>query len=199
MKLYDAPVSGNCHKVRMLLSMLGLEHEVVPISLPDLEQKSPAHLARNPLGTVPVLEDGDTVIHDSQAILTYLARKHGGEAWLPTDPAGLAMVSQWLSFAANELWNGPALARAAKLFNRDVDLARCQASAGNSLAIMDAWLDTHDWLTLDRPTIADIACYPYSAMAEAGEISLAPYGALNAWFKRIEALPGYVSMPGLGG
>ena len=198
MKLYDAALSGNCHKVRLLLSMLELTHEVVPISLPDLEQKTPVHLARSLLGTVPVLEDGDAVIYDSQAILVYLARKYCGEEWLPTDATGLATVFQWLSFAANEIWNGPALARAVLLFNRDIDLAQAQASARNSLALLDSWLDEHDWLALDRPTIADIACYPYSAMAEAGGISLAPYGRLNAWFKRIETLPGYVSMPGLG-
>ncbi len=182
----------------MLLSMLGLEHTIVPISLPDREQKTPAHLARNPLGTLPVLEDGEAVIYDSQAILVYLAAKHGGAAWLPTDPIGLATISQWLSFATNEIWNGPAIARACLRFKRDVDLDRAQVAGRTALAVMDAHLSTHDWLALDRPTIADIACYPYAALAEEGEISLAPYGALNAWFKRIEALPGYVSMPGLG-
>ena len=199
MKLYDAALSGNCHKVRLLLSMLKLEHEVVAMSLPGLDHKTPEHLARNPLGTLPVLEDGDITIYDSQAILVYLARKHGGEDWLPGDAAGQALVQQWLSYAVNEIWNGPALARAFLLFNRDVDLARCQAAGQSALAHLDARLSAHDWLALDRPTIADIACYPYSALAEAGEISLAPYQALNAWFKRIEALPGYVSMPGLGG
>lgn len=199
MKLYDSPVSGNCHKIRMLLSMLELDYDIVPISLPDLEQKSPAHLARNPRGTVPVLEDGDNVIYDSQAILVYLARKYGGEAWLPTDPAGLATVVQWLSFAVNEIWNGPAIARACLRFNRDVDLARAQTAGQTALALMDAHLSQHDWLAVDHPTIADIACYPYAALAEEGQISLAPYDALAAWFKRLEALPGYVRMPGLGG
>ncbi len=197
MKFYDAPASGNCHKVRMLLSMLEIEHEAVPISLPDLEQKTPAHLARNPLGTVPVLEDGGTVIYDSQAILVYLGGKYGGEAWLPIDPAGLATVTQWLSFAVNEIWNGPAIARACLRFNRDADLGRAQAAGQTALALMDEHLAKHDWLALDRPTIADIACYPYAALAGEGEISLAPFGALKAWFKRIEALPGYVAMPGL--
>jgi glutathione S-transferase len=165
MKLYDAALSGNCHKVRMLLSMLEVAHEVVPISLPDLDHKTPEHLARNPLGTVPVIEDGDVVIYDSQAILVYLARKFGGDDWLPSDAAGEALVQQWLSFAVNEIWNGPALARAFLLFNRDVDLARCQATAQRALAHLDARLSDHDWLALDRPTIADIACYPYSALA----------------------------------
>ena len=197
MKLYDAAASGNCHKVRMLLSILGIAHEVIPINLPGMEQKTSAHMARNPLGTVPVLEDGDVTICDSQAILVYLASKHGGEAWLPRDPVGQAKVQQWLSFAVNELWNGPALARANLLFGRDIDLARAQAAANISLAVMDQHLEANDWLALGRPTIADIACYPYSALAEEGEISLAPFAALAAWFERIKALEGYVSMAGL--
>ncbi len=197
MKLYDAAASGNCHKVRMLLSILGIAHEVIPINLPGMEQKTSAHMARNPLGTVPVLEDGDVTICDSQAILVYLASKHGGEAWLPRDPVGQAKVQQWLSFAVNELWNGPALARANLLFGRDIDLARAQAAANISLAVMDRHLEANDWLALGRPTIADIACYPYSALAEEGEISLVPFAALAAWFERIKALEGYVSMAGL--
>jgi glutathione S-transferase len=197
MKLYDAAASGNCHKVRMLLSILGIAHEVIPINLLGMEQKTSAHMARNPLGTVPVLEDGDVTICDSQAILVYLASKHGGEAWLPRDPVGQAKVQQWLSFAVNELWNGPALARANLLFGRDIDLARAQAAANISLAVMDQHLEANDWLALGRPTIADIACYPYSALAEEGEISLAPFAALAAWFERIKALEGYVSMAGL--
>ncbi len=197
MKLYDAAASGNCHKVRMLLSILGIAHEVIPINLPVLEQKTSAHMARNPLGTVPVLEDGDVTICDSQAILVYLASKHGGEAWLPRDPVGQAKVQQWLSLAVNELWNGPALARANLLFGRDIDLARAQAAANISLAVMDRHLEANDWLALGRPTIADIACYPYSALAEEGEISLVPFAALAAWFERIKALEGYVSMAGL--
>ena len=197
MKLYDAAASGNCHKVRMLLSILGIAHEVIPINLPGMEQKTSAHMARNPLGTVPVLEDGDVTICDSQAILVYLASKHGGEAWLPRDPVGQAKVQQWLSFAVNELWNGPALARANLLFGRDIDLARAQAAANISLAVMDQHLEANDWLALGRPTIADIACYPYSALAEEGEISLVRFAALAAWFERIKALEGYVSMAGL--
>lgn len=196
MKLYDAELSGNCHKVRMLLSILELKYEIIPINLLELEQKAPAHIARNPLGTVPVLEDGDNIIYDSQAILIYLARKHG-EKWLPTNPGDLAKIAQWLSFATNEIWNGPALARAVLLFKRDVDLAQAQSLARQTLTAMDTWLDKHDWLALGRPTIADIACYPYSALAEAGEISLSPYDGIKAWFKRIEGLPGYIKMPGL--
>jgi glutathione S-transferase len=199
LKLYDSPISGNCHKVRMLLSMLAIEHEVVPVDIPAGENRQPAYLAINPLGRLPVVVDDGVVIRDSQAILIYLARKTGAEDWYPGDPAGQARVAQWLMFAVNEIWHGPALARAALRFGRDVDLPRAQAAAADCLAFLDTHLAANDWLALGRPTIGDIACYPYSALAGEGEIDLAPYSALKAWCKRIEALPGYVTMPGLGG
>lgn len=199
MKLYNMPMSGNCYKVRLLLSMLDIEHEVVPIDLASGENRKPAYLAVNPLGRLPALEDDGVVIRDSQAILIYLARKAGAEDWYPSDAAGQAEVAQWLMFAVNEVWVGPALSRAALRFGRDVDLPRAQAQARDTLAFLDKHLRENDWLALGRPTIGDIACYPYSALAGEGEIDLAPYSALNAWFKRIEALPGYVTMPGLGG
>ena len=122
MKLYDAAPSGNCQKARMMLVFLGLENEKVNISLPDQAQKTPEHLARHPLGKVPALEDGDVTVWDSQAILVYLARKYdSGGTWFPTDPVGQAHVTQWLSFAAKEMWDGPATARAIPKFNRPGD------------------------------------------------------------------------------
>ena len=86
MKLYDLELSGNCYKVRLLLALLGQDHELAPVDVLGGEQKSAAHLARNPFGEIPVLEDGEVVLRDSQAILVYLAREYGGETWLPTAP-----------------------------------------------------------------------------------------------------------------
>ena len=198
MKLYDAAVSGNCYKVRLMLALLGLDCETVPVDLRAGQQKSPEHMARNPLGKVPVLEDDGTVIWDSQAILVYLARRQGATDWLPEDAAELAEVMQWLSFAANEMLNGPAIARALVKFNREGDRAGAQERARQALAVLEARLEGHDWLALDRPTLADIACFPYAGLVWEGEVSLEPYMALPAWFKRMEALPGYVGMEGLG-
>jgi glutathione S-transferase len=199
MKLYNAAVSGNCHKVRMLLSMLDLPYEVLNVDLAAGENRQPQFLAINPLGRLPVLDDDGLLVRDSQAILIYLARKTGAEDWYPSDAAGQAEVAQWLMYAVHEVWVGPALARAALRFGRDVDLPRAQASAGDTLAFLERHLQDNEWLALGRPTIGDIACYPYCALAGEGEIDLAPYAALQAWFNRIQALPNYVSMPGLGG
>lgn len=198
MKLYDAAASGNCHKVRLMLALLGRAYETVAVNLPDQEQKTPAYLAMNPLGQVPVLDDDGYVIRDSQAILVYLARKYGGDDWLPTDAADLGEVMQWLSFSANEMINGAAMARALVKFKRQGDLELAQTKARAALAILDGRLADNDWLALGRPTIADIACYPYAGLVWEGRIDIDAYPALKPWFARIEALPGYVGMDGLG-
>jgi glutathione S-transferase len=198
MKLYDAPPSGNCQKARMMLSFLGLDYEKVLISLPNGDQKSPEHLARHPLGKVPVLEDGDVTVWDSQAILVYLARKYDkAGTWLPSDPVNQAHVTQWLSFAAKEMWDGPATARAIPKFKRDGDHPGAQALARAAFQVLEDHLADRDWLVGAGPTIADIAVYPYTGLVWEGQVDLAPYTALTAWMRRIEALPGYTGMDGL--
>ncbi len=197
MKLYDMALSGNCYKVRLLLSMLGLDYESSPIVLKNMEHKTPAFLAMNPIGKIPVLDDGGYVIRDSQAILVYLAAKHGRRDLWPDDAAEQGQVMQWLSFAANEMSNGCAVSRAIPKFKRQGDHAAAQAIARTALGILDGRLKDHDWLALDRPTVADIACYPYASLVWEGGVSLEPYPAVRAWFKRMKALPGYVGMEGL--
>ena len=198
MKLYDTVLSGNCHKVRLLLSILGRDYETVPVDLLAREQKTPEFLALNPLGKVPVLDDGGQVIWDSQAILVYLAGKYGGDAWWPGDPRSQGEIMQWLALAANEMWHGPAMARAIIKFKRDADLEVAQANARDVLGILEGRLGDHDWLALDRPTIADMACYPYAGLVWEGGVTLDPYPAVIAWLERVEALPGYAGMEGLG-
>ena len=90
MKFYGAAVSGNAHKVRILLELLKIPHDKVLLDFAQREHKSADYLKINPRGEVPALEDNGTVIWDSGACLVYLARKFGGEQWLPTDAAGLA-------------------------------------------------------------------------------------------------------------
>ena len=198
MKLYDTAPSGNCHKARLMLSFLGLEYEKVAIALPNAEQKTPEHLARHPLGKVPALEDGDVTVWDSQAILVYLARKYDESgAWLPQDPVGQAHVAQWLSFAAKEMWDGPAVARAIPKFNRPGDHAGAQQLANDAFGVLEKHLQGREWLVGERATIADIAVYPYVGLVWEGQVSLDPYPAVVAWMRRLEALPNYVGMDGL--
>ena len=197
MKLYNHALSGHCHKVRLLFSLLGRDYETVDIDIPGGEGRSPAYLAINPLGTVPALADGDIRLRDSHAILTYVASRYGDGAWVPKEPAALARVVQWLSFAANELHNGPHLLRLNRLLGAPIDVAAARSTADKALAVLDEHLAGHEWLELGRPTIADLACFPSTALAGDGGLSLEPYTNVRVWIDRIKALPGYVSMPGL--
>ncbi len=198
MNLYDVPRSGNCHKVRLLLSIAGIEYDRITIDFQGLEHKSPEHIARNPRGQVPVLDDSGHLIHDSQAILTYLATKYpSARNWLPTDAEGLADVVSWLSFAANEIAAGPMTARGINKLGRAGNLDEAQAKSLATLAILDGQLTANDWLAAGHSTIADLACYPYVGLAPQGGIDLKPYAGIVAWLRRIESLPGYVGMDGL--
>ena len=121
MKLYDFERSGNCHKVRMLLSMLELQWESITVNSATGETRKPDFLAINPRGQIPVLDDDGLVIWDSMAILCYLARQYGPE-WLPMETVAFTRVMQWLAVSENELLYGLARARAALQFGRPLSL-----------------------------------------------------------------------------
>lgn len=197
MKLYHTELSGNCHKVRLMLSVLGLECDRVSIDFAKSEHKSADFLKLNPLGQVPVLVDGGTVIRDSQAILIYLARKYGREDWLPLAAEPMAKVMQWLSFAADEIHSSLFVARLHFRFGMDFDWELAQRKGKQVLRVMDDHLQGRDWLECDRPTIADIACYPYVGLAPEGRIALEPYPYVLTWIDRIKHLPDYEGMSGL--
>lgn len=197
MKLYNFTLSGNCQKIRMMLAMLGIDYETQSIDLLDKEQLSTEFLAINPFHKVPVIDDDGFLLRDSAAILIYLVRKYGRPEWYPNDPASMAEIQQWLSFSVNEVFNGFAIARALIIFKREGDHAAAVELSRQALDVMEQHLKDHDWLALDRTTIADIACYPYTALIEEGHVSLDPYPGVRAWIERVEALPGYVAMPGL--
>jgi glutathione S-transferase len=196
-KLYDLEVSGNCFKVRLMCALLGIPLEIIPVNLLAGDQKKSPVIDLNPFGQVPVFIDGDVVLRDSQAILIYIARKWGGETWLPADALGMAKVAEWLMTAENEIARGPADARVVVKFGRDLNLAAAQEKSAQVLGIMERHLQAHEWLALGRPTIADIACMPYVALGHEGGVMLDPYPAVAAWVKRVKALPGAITMPAL--
>jgi glutathione S-transferase len=194
-KLYNFPLSGNGYKARLLMSILKVEYETIAIDLRKKEHKAPAFLEINPWGQVPALVDGDLVLRDSQAILVYLAQRYGGEAWLPNDAGSWGLIMQWLSTAANDIRQGFAAARAYNLLGKPTDIEAATAYAYETLKIFDKHLAHRQWLELDRPTIADLACFPYIAMAADCKISLAEYGQVLAWIDRIQQLPSYIALP----
>ncbi|ORM69032.1 glutathione S-transferase family protein [Pantoea rwandensis] len=195
MKLYHFPLSGHAHRARLFLSLLDLPHEVIDVDLANGEHKSPAFLAINPFGQVPVLEDEGVYISDSNAILVYLAKKSGRSEWLPEDPLGAAQVQRWLSVAAGELAYGPCAARLITVFGRSFNPDEVIARAHTLLALMEQHLTGRDWLVGDHPTVADVAQYSYLVGAPEGNVDLSGYPAVNALLRRIEALPGFVPFP----
>lgn len=194
LKLYDLDRSGNCYKVRLLLSMLGLAYERIHTDSTAGETQTEAFKRLNPRGQIPVLVDGETVIWDSMAILIYLARRYGAEQWLPSEVMDEVRVMQWLAVSENELLYGLARARVTVRFNRPFDLEQCHRDAKSGLEAMEQRLGHYNWLATEHPTIADIACYPYVALAEEGRFSLDHYPAVRSWLKRIEELSGWVPM-----
>lgn len=195
--LYDLEVSGNCYKVRLLSSLLGIPLELKPVDFMAGAHKQSPLIELNPFGEVPILVDGDVVLRDSQAILIYIARKWGGEAWLPTDAASMARVAQWLFVAGNEIARGPNDARLHDKFGYKLDAMLARQKAARILTLMNTHLTSHTWLALERPTIADIACMPYIGIGHEGGVPLDAYPAVSAWIARIKALPGFISMPAL--
>jgi glutathione S-transferase len=197
MKLYDLEISGNSYRVRLLLSLLGVQHELVSMNLMKGEHREPWFLKLNPRGQVPTLDDGGTIVWDSMAILVYLARKYGNEKWLPLDAAPMAEVMQWLGVMENETLYGLGKARLICKFKRPGDLGEAHSLGRKGLDVLEQRLADHEWLALDHLTIADIACFPYVALASEGEIQLDVYPNVRLWIERMKALPGFVGMPGI--
>lgn len=194
-RLHTFSLSGHAHRAELFLSLLGLPFERVKVDLVRKAQKQPGFLALNPFGKVPVIEDGDTVIADSHAILVYLALRYDDSGrWLPRDPLGAAQVQRWLALSAGPQVNGAANARWLTLTGKQAS-PEMIATANELLQQMDSHLASQAWLAGEGPTIADVALYTYTAHVPEGGISLEPYPAVRAWHARIEALPGFVDLP----
>jgi glutathione S-transferase len=197
MKLYDASGSGNCYKVRLFAALTGIDLKLVPVDLASGQNREPSFLKLNPRGHIPVLDHDGRVLWESQAILVYMARQAQLRDWFPDAIHDQVAVMQWLAVAGNECLFGLSRARAVLLFNRPWDMAQSQALGIAGLKILDARLSSHEWLATDRPTVADVACYPYAALAPEGDISLDPFANVRRWIGAIQKLPGYISMPGI--
>lgn len=197
-KIYGHDLSGNSYKVRLLLELLNVNYEWVTVDLTKGEHKSPEYLALNPFGQVPTLVDGEVTLGDAQAILVYLARIYGGKDWLPTDALALTKVVRWLSTTAGEVRQGPENARLYHLFGaKAINIERAHQQAEHILSQLENHLSNHTWLEFDRPTIADIAVFPYVALAEDGKVDLAPYAHVRTWIDRVKQLPNFVPMAGI--
>jgi glutathione S-transferase len=194
-KLHRHALSGHSHRVQLFLSVLGLDADIIDIDLGGGEHKKSAFLQKNRFGQLPVLEDGDTVLSDSNAILVYLATQYdASHQWLPKDAVAAAEVQRFLSVAASKVAYGPASARLVNVFGAGLDHQALIADSHALLATLDAHLQERAWLATDNATIADIANYTYIAHAPEGGVSLENYTNVRAWLQRVERLAGFVAM-----
>lgn len=197
MKVYGDRQSGNCYKILLLCSMLGLEYEWVPVDVLSGGTGTVEFLAKNPNGKIPLLElDDGRFLSESNAIVNFLAQ---GSDLLPIDPFGMAKVQQWQFFEQYSHEPYIAVARfIAKYLGlpgaRRAEYDAKQAGGHKALAVMERQLVTTPYLTGEQLTTADISLYGYTHVAEEGGFDLAGYPAIRAWLQRIATCPGYRPM-----
>lgn len=201
--LYNYDLDENCYKVRLALSMLKIGHETVAVNaFPGREQETPPFLALNPMGTLPILADGELTLPGAEAILAHLARSQDETGhWFPPDGAGFARVMRWLVFAAGDL-SVATRARANALFGTPGDEAALRAGAARAIGAMEDAMTVNgfagqDWFSGSEPTVADIALFPAFALSRDFGIDHDEYPALRKWARRFRAIPGFLTMPGI--
>jgi glutathione S-transferase len=199
--LYHRLTSGNSYKVRLLLSILRLEYEAVAVELESGRNKvDEPYLRLNPRGQIPTLVDDGFVLWGSTAILFYLARKYdAGQCWLPAEARPAAEVMQWLELAQNECNTGLFLARAIRRFGYSGDISAALRDGRKALDVLEGRLCDREWLVLQHATIADLACFPYAALASEGGFQPSDWPAVQRWIGRIRELEGFIGMPGIVG
>jgi glutathione S-transferase len=192
-KLYDSAVSGNCYKVRLLLSKLEIAFERQELSVFDRSDRPDVLGEFNPALRVPtlVLDDGRS-LGESNAILWYFA---DGTEYVPTDRYERAQVMQWQFFEQYDHEPNIAVARfweLADMHPPEADREAKRKGGERALLAMERHLAAHEFLVGGRYTIADISLYAYTHVAPEGGFSLRPYPALREWLARVAAQPGHI-------
>jgi glutathione S-transferase len=195
MLLYDSAVSGNCYKVRLLLTKLGLDFERQELSVFDRSNRPEVLGGLNPALRVPtlVLDDGRT-LGESNAILWFVA---DGTEYVPTDAYERAQVMQWQFFEQYDHEPNIAVARFWELADIHPPAAELEAKrkgGERALAAMERHLAENEFLVAARYTIADISLYAYTHVAPEGGFSLEPYPAIREWLARVAAHPRHIAI-----
>lgn len=195
--LYGDSESGNCYKPRLLMEHLETPYRWVETSVLKKATRTPEFLAKNPNGRVPLLElEPDVYLAESNAMLYYLSQ---GTPYFPTDRLAQARVMQWLFFeqyshepyiATSRFWIH--MLQAEDEYREK--LAERKAPGYAALDVMEQHLSEHDFFVDERYSIADIALYAYTHVAEEGKFELSGYPAIRAWFERVINVPGHVPM-----
>ena len=198
-KVYGDYQSGNCYKVKLMLHLLGAEYEWVPIDIMKGETETPEFLSMNPNGKIPVLELEDgTYLWESNAILNFLA---DGTEFLPTEPRLRTQVLQWQFFEQYSHEPYVAVARFIQRYlgmpaDRQDEYEVCQRRGRKALRVMEKQLQATPYLVGEDYSIADIALYAYTHVADQGGFDLSEYPAVQAWVARVASHPRHVAMQG---
>jgi glutathione S-transferase len=193
--LYNSQVSGNCYKVRLLLAHLGIPYERVELDVVDRSQRAELLGGKNPALRVPTIElDDGRTLGESNAITWYFADETG---YLPTDPFERAQVLQWLFFEQYVLEPAIAVVRFWVAYSGRPEVFEPERPAKmkdgeRALRTLDRHLDGRDYVVGDSLTLADIALYGYTHVAEEGGFSLERYEAVGSWLARVASEPGHV-------
>lgn len=198
-KVYGDYRSGNCYKVKLMLHLLGREYEWIPVDILRGESREEAFLKKNPNGKIPVLELEDgTCLWESNAILNFLAE---GSPFLPAEPRLRTQVLQWQFFEQYSHEPYVAVARFIQLYQglpeeRREEYQACHIRGHKALKVMEKQLQRTPYLVGEHYSIADIALYAYTHVADEGGFDLSDYPSIRAWLDRVASHPRHVTMLG---
>ncbi len=200
MKLYFHPLSGNSRRVLLVATHLEIPLERIVVDLPTGEQRGAAHVARNPNGRIPVLDDDGRLLWESRAIMQYLADRTPGQTLLPTDAWGRADVNRWLFWCAAHMAPANAILTQENFVKPltgrgpgdPAEIARGEALFAQGASILDAHLAGKTWVAQDHLTLADFSLAAGFALAGPARLPIGDYPNLRAWFGRVQELPAWV-------
>ena len=197
MRLYDSLESGNCYKVRLLLAQLSRPYQLIEINTDRGESRTPEFLAKNPNGRVPLLETDDGVfLAESNAILWYLAE---ATELIPTSAIGRAQVLQWMLFEQYSHEPYVAVARyimrhLADNHPRRAELPERRKQGLAAFSVMETHLQSRRFFVDETYSVADIALYASSHVADQGGFDLAAFPAVRHWLERVASQPNYIAI-----
>lgn len=197
LRLYNSSYSGNCYKIRLLLTQLGIPFEKIEVDILKAESRTPEFLAKNPNGRVPLLEtESGQFLAESNAIIFYLSE---GSQFLPQDRFLRAQVLQWLFFeqyshepfiATSRFW----ISYLGKAEEYKEALAQKRAPGYAALAVMEQHLQKHNFFVSEQYTIADIGLFAYTHVAHEGNFDLTQFPAIQTWIKKVEFQARHISI-----
>lgn len=197
LRLYDFLPSGNGYKLRLLLTQLGMPFDWVEVNITKDETRTPEFLSKNPNGQIPLLEiEPGKYLAESNAILVYLSE---GTEFLPYDRFLRAQVLQWLFFeqyshepfiATSRFWIS--ILGKAEEYREAIEQKRVPGYA--ALKLMENHLKSHLFLVAERYTIADIALFAYTHVADEGGFDLTLFPSIQAWIERVKSQSRYISI-----